>query len=147
MPVPVAYTETVLASTMLQWLDDLAGVLGWDIGAPQVQDAVAETLLDLGVSDISLVVTTQQIRGLRALGRRAIWRAVVEATSSKYDFADSDAKFTRSQMHTQALESYRLADTDCRAFDPNYAVSIVSLRRPQDPYIVLPDNERVLDTP
>jgi hypothetical protein len=82
-------------------------------------------------------------RGLRALGRRAIWRAVVQHVASRYDFSDSDAKFTRSQVQAMALEAMRLAESDCLEFNPNYAATIVRISRPQDPYIVLEDSARI----
>lgn len=143
MPPPTTYSEAILADYLASALGDLADVLGWTAGSPQVQEAVTDALLEMGVTAIALVATPLQIRGLRALGRRAIWRAAVQATSAKYDFGDSDARFTRSQMHSQALESLKMAETDCLRWDPDYSASIIGVKRPSDPYIVLQDSERV----
>lgn len=143
MPAPAAYTEGVFAAYLTSVLGEVAPLLGWDQGAPAVQEAVADALLELGVSTIADVTTTFQIRGIRALGRRAIWRAVVQATAAKYDFSDSDARFSRSQINSQALEMLKVAEADCLQWTPGYAVNVVSVHRPQDPYQVLLDSQRV----
>jgi hypothetical protein len=142
MPAPTTYNEAGFASYLTSVLGELAAVIGWDAGSPQVREAVSDALLDLGVTSIGDVTTPSDIRGLRALGRRAIWRAVVQATAGKYDFSDSDAKFSRSQINSQALEALKIAAADCIEFDPNYSVSAVSVKRPHDPYVVIPDTER-----
>ena len=144
MPVPTQYSEAVFADYLASVLGELGPIIGWDAGSVQVLEALNDTLLEFGTTDISTVVTPRDLLGLRALGRRAIWRAVVQAVSGKYDFSDSDAKFTRSQIQAMALESLKLAESDCLQFSPSYAVSIVRVARPQDPYSVLPDEERVL---
>lgn len=148
MPAPTLYSESTYADYLASVLGSLADVLGWDAGSVQVQEAVFDALLDLqaaipSIATIADVTTAFQIRGLRALGRRAIWRAVVQATAGKYDFSDSDANFKRSQMNSQAREFLKLAELDAMAWDPNYAVAIVSVKRTNDPYIVIPDTERV----
>lgn len=142
MPVPTAYSEALFASYLHSVLDKLADALDWDASDPRVLEAVTDTLLEYGVSDIATITEGTDMRRLRALGRRAIWRAVVQATAGKYDFSDSDAKFSRSQVNEQAREMLKLAETDCLEFSPTYAVSIVSIRRPQDPYAVLPQEDR-----
>lgn len=143
MPAPSQYSEAIYADYLFSVLGEVAAMLGWTAGSVQIQEAVADALLDLNVASIALATTPSQIRGLRALGRRAIWRAVVQATSGKYDFGDSDAKFSRSQIQAQALAAYKLADADCLPWDPNYAVGVVRVKRSNDPYAVIPDAERV----
>lgn len=143
MPLPTQYSEAVFADYLASVLDEVGSVLGWDAGSVQVIEAVNDALLDLGVTDIALATTARQIRGLRALGRRAIWRGVVQAVAAKYDFSDSDAKFTRSQIQAMALEALKQADNDCLEFSPSYAATIVRISRPQDPYVVLEDSSRV----
>jgi hypothetical protein len=144
MPVPTQYSEANLAEYIVSVLDEVASLLGWDNGTPQVQEALADTLLEYGQTDLAQITGTTSIRRLRALGRRAIWRAVVQATAGKYDFRDSDATFTRSQINSQAREMLKLAETDCLEFSATYAVSIVSINRPHDPYSVRPDSERTM---
>src|SRR5690349_11002269 len=129
MPAPTSYTEAIFRDYLVGVLDELASIVGWDIGSPPVVEACNDALLELGVSDIATVTKPRDVLGLRALGRRAIWRAVVQAVSARYDFADSDAKFTRSQIQEMALESLKLAENDCLQFSPAYAVQVVKISR------------------
>jgi hypothetical protein len=143
MPLPSSYTELLFGDYLVNVLGEVASVLGWDAGSVQVLEATNDALLDLGLPDLATVTSARAFRGLRALGRRAIWRAVVQHVASRYDFSDSDAKFTRSQVQAMALEAMRLAESDCLEFNPNYAATIVRISRPQDPYIVLEDSARI----
>lgn len=113
MPPPTAYSESIFADYLAGRLADLGPVLGWDAGSEAVIEAVNDALLEYGTTDISLVTGAANIKALRALGRRAIWRAVVQAVAGNYDFADSDAKFTRSQVQAMALEALKRAEADC----------------------------------
>lgn len=112
MPVPSQYSEAIFAADMVSWLADLAPVLGWSGGSPQVQQAVTTALLKYGTTDITTVTAPADIDALQALGRRAIWRAAVDGLASKYDFRDSDASFSRSQMQEMALEALARAERD-----------------------------------
>jgi hypothetical protein len=143
MPIPTQYGEATFADYLVSVLGEVASLLSWDAGSAQVQEAVADALLEAGESSIATITELVDVRRLRALGRRAIWRAVVQATAGKYDFRDSDASFTRSQIHSQAKDALALAETDALEFSPNYSVSIVRINRPQDPYVVLPDEQRI----
>lgn len=144
MPVPTSYSEAIFADYLASQIDQVAGVLGWDAGSVQVAEAVNDALLDAGVSTIASVT---DIRALRALGRRAIWRAVVQATAGNYSFTDiAQQKFERQQVNAQAREMLKLAESDVRALgaDRDFAVSILTVARVKDPYLVLPDEERGL---
>lgn len=143
MPVPTSYSEAIFADYMTSVLGEVASLLGWDAGTVQVQEALTDTLLEFGESTIGNVTLPVDLRRLRALGRRAIWRAVVQATTGKYDFSDSDARFTRSQINAQAREALKLAEADCLEFSPTYEVTMTRITRPNDPYQVIPDEERV----
>lgn len=144
MPVPTQYSESLFADYLVSVLGDFATVLAWDMGSQQVQEAVADALLELGAVSIASVTTTFQIRGLRALGRRAIWRAVVQATAGFYAFTDvAQQQFSRQQINDHALKALELAETECLEWSPSYAVTIVSVKRPSDPYVVIPDSERI----
>lgn len=144
MPVPTQYSEATFTEYQVSVLGSLASQLGWDNGSPQVQEAMADALLEFGQTSIAAITEPVDMRRLRALGRRAIWRAAVQATAGKYDFRDSDASFNRSQINAQAREMLKLAEADALEFSPTYAVSIVSINRPHDPYSVRPDEERTL---
>lgn len=143
MPAPTVYSEPQFCAYLVSVLHEVGPILGWNPGSPQVQEAKNDALLEFNIADIATVTTARDIRGLRALGRRAIWRGVVQAVATRYDFSDSDAKFTRSQVQVMALEALKLAESDCLEFNPNYAATIVRVTRPHDPYVVLLDSDRV----
>lgn len=144
MPVPTVYSEGSLAVYLVDVLGPLAAVLGWDTDTPNVRESVTDALLDCDELDISTFTSTLGLRKLRTLGRRAIWRAVVQATASFYAFTDvGQQQFSRQQINDQARKMLELAETECAQWDPAYAVGIVSVRRPNDPYVVIPDTERV----
>jgi hypothetical protein len=143
MPPPTTYSEAIFTDYMFSVLGEVGDLLKWTAGSAQVQEALTDALLEYGETTIGNITGTKNLRHLRAFGRRAIWRAVVQATSGKYDFSDSDAHFTRSQLNSQARESLKIAETECLEWDPAYAVSIVSVKRPHDPYQVILDSERV----
>lgn len=147
MPVPVVYSEAGFAAYLTSVLDTLADVLGWDAGDPRVQEAVADALLEYGETTIGNVTGTTNLLKLRALGRRAIWRAVAGATAGSYSFTDVAAqKFERQQVHDHAVKMRESADAECRALgaDPTYAVAVLSVQRHQDPYAVLEDSTRTI---
>jgi hypothetical protein len=149
MPVPTTYTEAGFANYLASVLGEVAGVLGWDAGSVQVIEALNDTLLEYGETTITNIVGanglngTKPLRHLRALGRRSIWRAVKQATASKYQVGSPEWTLQRQQIHDHAVEEFEMANTECLEFDPMYAVSIVGVKRSGDPYIVLPDAERI----
>jgi hypothetical protein len=142
MPVPTGYTETIFADYLASVLGPVAGLLGWDAGSVQVIEAVNDALLDLGLTGIAQANTPTKLRGLRALGRLAIWRAVVQATSGAYAISGGGQTFQRDQLQKQALEALKLAEYESMEWAPANSVSIVRVKRPSDPYIILPDTER-----
>ena len=143
MPVPTVYNEAGFAAYLTSVLDKLADTLDWDASDPRVQEAVTDTLLEYGASNIATIVDGTGIRRLRALGRRAIWRAVVQATANFYSLSDNGQKLERQQVNEQAREAFKLAEAECLEFDPIYAAQVVKINRPHDPYTVMPDEERV----
>lgn len=144
MAVPTAYTTTSLAVYLKYVPGDIIDVLGWNTDSPQVQEAVNDALLEYGVTDAASITGTDEIRRLRALGRRAIWRAIVQATANWYGITDNGQVLDRQQVHAQALLAFEQADNDCRAAgaDPALAVNVIHVQRVRDPYAVIPDAER-----
>jgi sulfite reductase alpha subunit-like flavoprotein len=145
MAVPTAYTTTSLAVYLKYVPGDIIDVLGWNTDSPQVQEAVNDALLEYGVTDAATITGIDELRRLRALGRRAIWRAIVQATANWYSITDNGQKLERQQVHAQALTAYEQADNDCRAAgaDPALAVNVIHVQRVRDPYAVIPDAERL----
>lgn len=149
MPPVTSYSEAVFADYLFSVLGEVGSMLGWTPGSAAVQEALNDTLLEYGETTITNIVGTNGLKGtnalrrLRALGRRAIWRAVVQATSGKYSFGDAGQSFQRKQINDMARETLKLAETECLEWDPMYAVGIVGVNRPADPYIVLQDSQRI----
>lgn len=135
MAAPTSYTESTLATFMLDCLKDVATALGWTALA-NVQEAVNETLLAYGVDSIASVAGRENIRKLRALARVEVWRLVVAAVSGDYDFKAGQESFSRSQVHEQALKSLAQAQADAAEFAPTYAVGVGSITWDNDPYNV-----------
>lgn len=143
MAAPAVYSETLFADYLWSQLGQLSDVLGWDAGSVQVLEAVNDALLDAGVDTIG---DAADIRELRALGRRAIWRAVVQATAGNYAFTQGDQTFNRQQVNAQAREMLQLAEAECQLLGAGIVgdiVTIARVSRPFDPYSVLPDEERI----
>jgi len=143
MPAPTAYPEAIFADYLVSVLGNFASLLGWDAGSVQVIEAINDVELELGITNTTAMTTSWQLRGLRALGRRAIWRAVIQAVAADYTTTDSNQTLERELLQKQALKALELAEVECREFDPSYAVSIVNMNRPADPYIVLQDSQRL----
>jgi hypothetical protein len=146
MAAPVVYSEATLANYLASQIEQVAGALGWDAGSVQVIEAVNDALLDMSVTDISSVT---DIRGLRALGRRAVLRAAEFAFVNNYGFTDvAQQTFNRQHVPDNLRKALDRAESECLALGlgagANSAiVSIYRVSRPHDPYIVLPDSERV----
>lgn len=145
MAIPTVYSATSLAVYLKYVPGDIIAVLGWDENTPQVQEAVNDALLEYGDTDISAITGSDGIRRLRALGRRAIWRAIVQTTANWYSITDNGQKLERQQVHDHAVAQLAQADDDCRAAgaDPALAVGVLNVQRVRDPYVVVPDSERL----
>lgn len=145
MPVPTVYTENAFALYLADMLDSLADVLGWDGQDPHVREAVTDAVLEYGASDIATITTGPNLLKLRALGRRAIWRVVAQATAGDYKVVDNGQTLERQMVNDQAHKMLSVADADCRALGvaPGYSVSILHMKHPDDPYQIIPDEERL----
>jgi hypothetical protein len=114
MPLPTSYSEDAFAEYLERDLGEVATSIGWDAGSLQVLEAVNDALLQYGTTDITGVVGSSALRTLRALGSRAIWRAVVKHVATRYDFTDiGQQKFTRSQIQEMALAALKVAEAEC----------------------------------
>lgn len=135
MAAPTLYSEALFAQYLLDVLKDTATALGWTTQG-DVQAAIDETLLALAVSTIA---DATEIRKLRAVGRREVWRLVASATAAHYAFSADGASYNRQQIHDHAVAALRLAETDCMAFGiDGYAVRLDKVIFAQDPYGPIP---------
>lgn len=116
MAAPSSYTEATLKAYMHGVTGNLASkeILNWTVASGSYDEAVNEALLSYGTSDIATIQGADNLRLLRALARRELWRAVVQATAGQFDYrhADSGALYDRSQIHKHALAMLALATQD-----------------------------------
>jgi hypothetical protein len=134
MSIPASYTETTLATYMHTILGPVAATLGWSVAAGSYDEPVNEALAAYGVDDIADISGRANITKLRALARREVWRAVMQATASHYDVKADGANRSRSQIHTQAKAAYELACIDALSYDPAYIVGVTTVDY-ADPYL------------
>jgi len=147
MAAPTSYTETTLADFMKAAIGDLATTLGWTATPTNYQEPVNETLLAYGVTDITTISGTANIRKLRAIARVQVWRQVVAAVAGDFDFEADDGKFSRSQVQEMARQALALAESDAAAVGglEGYEVGIDTVVHVHDPYRYVEDEDRVRD--
>lgn len=140
MAPPASYTEASLAEYAHSCIRTLAETFTWSPEAGLYTEVVNETMLALGVSDLTSFSSPETIRGLRAVARRESWRAVLGALAARYDFNTDSQGFKRSQMYDMAKEQYSAAIADCAALNidsPNRAALLQSVVYVHDPYMPL----------
>lgn len=150
MAIPTSYTEATLAAYLNGQAGAVAGLLSWTVAGDSYDELVADTLLTYGTDDISTISGTGNIRALRALARRTLWRAVIPALAGFYDYSTPDGfSEHESQLQKQAVASLSLAESDCAALGvagDAYAVEVTPVRYVDDPYVWYPDTERTRPT-
>jgi hypothetical protein len=130
MASPTAYTETSLALYMVNVAGEVVTILGWEAMSLPVTEAVNEAVLAYGVTDITTVTEPADIRSLRAVARREIWRAIVGALTSFHDYSAPDGQSIReSQLQDQAEKALALAEADCVALGVDAGGYVVSSER------------------
>lgn len=132
--IPASYTEESLAAFMVGCIGRLAGVLGMD--ASHFMEAINDTLLDYGVNAVE---DATDIKKLRALARYHAWRTAVAWASGLYDFQADDGRFSKAQVHQQALSGLALAESDALAMGlslsgSGYQVTVGKLVLASNPY-------------
>lgn len=144
MPAPSTYTEESLSAYMDSILGAVADVLSWSVAGGDYAEAVNETLLAYGVDDIALVTGRENIKRLRALARREVWRAVVNVTAGDYDFEADGGKYSRSEINKMAMQNLIRAESEAAEYDPLWRVGVDAVTYKHDPYGYLPDDERTV---
>jgi len=136
MAIPASYTETTIKYYLHDMLGAVATMLGWSPDGADYDEAVDEAIASYGVDDISAITGRDNVRKLRALARREVWRAVMQATTGHYDVTTDGASRNRSQMHVQAREQFDLADAACMSYgEDGYTISSVHISYTDDPYL------------
>lgn len=137
MPVPVSYTEATLAEYMHNVLGAVADALGWSVAGDSYAEAITETLLACDVADIAQLSGADDMRKLRAIARREVWRAVVHATTAHYDMSADGLSAHRSQINEQAHKMLVAAEIDAALYDDTaggWRVSAEKVSHEDDPY-------------
>ena len=142
MAAPSSYTETTFKTYLDGRLGSLASVLGWNVADGSYNEAVNDTLLAYGESDITAITTAANINLLRAYGRYFLWKSVAEATVNEIDYthADSGATYKHSQIHSQAKAMMNTAAGDIAALGGDvsgYEVSAYEIEYTDDMYTAL----------
>lgn len=148
MPAPAAYTESGLAQFMLGELQHVGRGLGW-VTQAQIQPAIDEALLDLGVTDVATVTGADAIRRLRAVARVHVWRLAAQATAGDFDFQADGGRYDRSQVHKHCVDMVKRAEADAERIGAGvgadqYRVGVDTVNNIHDPYVMLDDDEAVL---
>lgn len=92
MPVPVSYTEAMLADYMVAVLDTTAAALGWESDAPAITEAVNE--VD-GLLGGDLAGATDIVK-VRALARWQAWKAARGAVANQVNLASGTDRLDRA---------------------------------------------------
>lgn len=129
MAAPTIYTESTLAAYMLTCLKDVATQMAWTT-LTDVQEAVNEALLAYGVTDVA---NASDIKKVRKLARREIWRQVCSATAGNFAFSADGASFSRQQIHEHAMQEFNAAFAEAAEYD-GFSIKVVKVDWTQDPF-------------
>lgn len=119
MAIPTSYSEETLKAFMLAALSGLGTALG--LTAASFDEAVNDTLLAYGVSDIAQATDMAKLRGL---ARVAAWQVAVAAAAGDYDFSADGGNYRRSQLHEQARKGLAAAEADAALYGGDNQASI-----------------------
>lgn len=145
MASPSSYTEETLATFAHSIMGAVADVLGWTVAAGDYDEVVNEALLAYGTDDITTISGVDNIRKLRVLLRREVWRRATEETAADYRISTGGETLDRQQMHEHIKAMYEQAETDAAEYGDSarYSVGVDVIEHIHDPYQYWPDERRV----
>lgn len=135
-------SDLELASYMHRVLGNTATVLDLSPANGDYDEAVSDAVAAYGADDVSSISGRDNLRKLRALARREVWRAVRDSTAAHYRFAADNQTFDRQQIHEHAADMFRQAEIDCYEFGVNYAAEVDRVHFVHDPYAFVEDQDR-----
>lgn len=110
MTVPASYTEQELKEYMAATLGEKAAkLLDWTVAEGHYDEAATETAFAYGVDDVAEVSGRENIRRLRAIARRELWRSVMQRTMHLRDSNTETGNDAHSQIYRHATEQFELA--------------------------------------
>lgn len=108
MVLPTSYSEAELKAFLHATIGTAAEALGWETDNGGYDEAVNDTLLTLGVSDIA--DSERSIAAIRAVARYHVWSAVVEASSGLIGHSVDQQSFKLSDIQKQAMVALARAE-------------------------------------
>jgi hypothetical protein len=133
MSIPTAYTDKQLALYMRRVLGPTAESLGWDVAnddAGDYAEIVTDTLLAIGITDITEATDIEQIR---AVARWQAWRWAADALATKFDLSTDGQSLSRSQLYEHAVRSRDAAYAAAAPHLTTYAVTATRIVHTDDP--------------
>lgn len=135
MAVRQPYTPITFEQYLLDSLGATGIQLGWQtIG--DLENVVVDTLLLLGVDDITTLVENADLRKLRVAGQLCLWRQVMASTAGDYTFSADGGSYSRDQVFAHAQQMMAQAEAAAAALDilDTYAVTSLAANYHIDPY-------------
>ena len=135
MAIPTSYTEATLAQFMKDVIGDTADSISWTTVIGKYQEAVNETLIAYGVTDIALAT---DIAKIRAIARREVWRAVANSTAGNYRFGSDREQYYRDHVYDHAKSEFLSASASAAKYvddDDSTKASILTVIDEADPYV------------
>lgn len=118
-----SYTEqTFKAYLFAQVAPALAAIIGWaSANDAAFQTMVDDTLLVLDVTDITTLVTLDELARLRAVGKYMLWRSAIQFLVTQYDVTVDGSSFKRSQLiqNLQQLMLFAYDEAIAAGVDPS----------------------------
>ena len=130
MALPTAYTETTLSDFMIAVLGPTATALGWSTDDDSLAEAINDTLIAIGATDVADVTDIEQVR---AVARWQAWRWAADALASKFDVSTDGQSLSRSQLYEQAVRARDVAFQACAPHLTAYAVTATRIVHVDDP--------------
>lgn len=114
---PATYDEAAYRAFLVNEADRHAAYLGWTTASTPVTEALYDALFAYHGSAGGALADATAIDRLRRLGRRAIWKRVVDALSSRIDQQYGQSNVKLGDLYEQAKERYAEAMTDAAGLD------------------------------
>lgn len=132
MALPSSYTETTFAQFLHRVLRDLADMLSWSVEGGDFDEIINDTLSAYGVDAIS---SATNIPKLRALGKLALWEAVLDAAIPEINYTADGTTMNREAIFQHVERKLNTARIDAMPYLPEsgYSIEVLSVHH-DDPY-------------
>ena len=130
MAIPTGYTEETLSAYRSSQAGAVADLLGWTVDGGSYAEPINDTLLAYGTDDLTTISGSTNIRKLRAMARRELWRAAVAQFAGSYDWTVPDGtSIKESTLQAQAQAAFAQAEADCNALGVDQGANVVGVTR------------------